>query len=123
MRKIEQHERRVANIHRDAFEPFMSKGEPCDGQSLLQLENNAPHGTGFHIYRMDPGTTTTPHEHSCNEQFLILAGDLTDNDGYEYHPGDLVLLTKGTQHSSTTKNGCTLAVYIETMELDVDSKG
>ena len=39
-----------------------------------------------------------------------------DNDGYVYRPGDLVFLSRGTQHFSTTKTGCTLAVFIESWE-------
>ncbi len=121
MRKTEPHERLVANIHTDAFEPFMVGGKVSPGEHILQLDDQYPPGAGFHVYRMAPGTTTTPHEHTCNEQFLILEGDLTDNDGYAYMPGDLVLLKTGTQHSSTTRNGCTLAVFIATPEHSLDT--
>ena len=51
-----------------------------------------------------------------SESFLLLEGDLQDNDGYEYKPGDLVYLSRGTQHFSTTRTGCTLAVFIESWE-------
>ena len=43
---------------------------------------------------------------------MLLEGDLTDHDGYEYQPGDIVWLRSGTKHNSTTKGGCTLVVYL-----------
>ncbi len=120
MRKIQSNERLVANINDDVFKPFIVDGVPSDGERVLQLDDDFPLGAGFHVYRMAPGTTTTPHEHTCSEQFLVLEGDITDNDGYQYQSGDLVLLKSGTQHSSTTKNGCTLAVFIATPEQSLD---
>ena len=121
MRKIEQHERLVANIHDETvFKPWVTNNHPSPVEEVVQLDTDNPMGVGFHVYRMAPGMTTTPHEHTCHEQFLVLKGDITDNDGYEYKPGDLVLLKRGTQHSSSTRNGCTLAVFIATPEHGLD---
>ena len=47
-----------------------------------------------------------------DEEFVLLDGDLTDHDGYEYKPGDIVWLRSGTKHNSSTKSGCLLAVYL-----------
>ena len=112
MDPIPEPKRRVKNIHHDEFEPFMPGGAACEGESVLQLDDKVPRGVGFHVYRMAPGTTTTAHVHESDEHFLVLEGDLSDHDGYVYRPGDLVLLDKGTEHHSTTVNGCTLAVFI-----------
>ena len=69
---------------------------------------------------MAPGMTTEAHIHTSHEEFFVLEGDITDNDGTEYGAGDLVLLKAGTQHNSTTKNGCTLLVYIPSAETPVE---
>ena len=99
MRKIEQHERLVANIHDDAvFKPWVTNGQPSPVEEVVQLDDDHPMGVGFHVYRMAPGMTTTPHEHTCHEQFLVLEGDITDNDGFEYKPGDLVLICVQRPH-------------------------
>lgn len=119
MRKIHTTERRVANIHTAQFKPFISDGVAVKGQSFLQLDETFPDGVGFHIYRMGPGSTSQPHEHTCHEQFLVLEGEIIDSDGYVYRPGDFVLLTTGTQHSSHTKTGATLAVFIRTAEKNI----
>ena len=47
-------------------------------------------------------------------------GELTDNDGFVYRKGDLVLLKKGTQHNSHSESGALLAVYIPTAERAIE---
>jgi len=111
MKPIAQTERRVANIYTSEFTPIETHGRP-DG-AVLQLNTTKRPGSGFYIYKMAPGTTTVAHKHVGDEEFLILDGDLADNDGTQYGPGDLVWLRDGTEHCSTTKNGCLIAVYAE----------
>lgn len=116
MKPIEADERLVVNISTSQFKMLPnSKGEDI-GQSILQLNDTVEDGVGFHVYRMAPGMTTETHIHTSHEEFFVLEGDITDNDGTEYVAGDLVLLKAGTEHNSTTKNGCTLLVYIPTAE-------
>jgi anti-sigma factor ChrR (cupin superfamily) len=116
MRKIEKNERVVVNLKTAEFEPYFAGGHEVKGQSLIQLDDSYPKGVGFHIYRMAPGTWSQPHEHTSHEQFLVLEGELQDNDGTVYRQGDFVLLKKGTQHNSYSENGATLAVFIATQE-------
>ncbi|MEO1139418.1 MAG: cupin domain-containing protein [Pseudomonadota bacterium] len=115
MKPIEAHERRVANI-RDAgaFEAFDQETEP--GTSMLKLNTDLPRDVGFYIYKMDPGSSSTPHQHGGAEEFLMLEGELIDNDGTVYRQGDVVWLAPGTEHSSTTKTGCLIAVFAEASE-------
>ncbi|MEL7543293.1 MAG: cupin domain-containing protein [Pseudomonadota bacterium] len=116
MKPIADGDRRVANIYDDAFVPFVDDTGPCDGETVLQVNAHAAPGVGFHVYRMAPGTTTTPHEHTDHEEFLVLEGTLTDHDGFVYRKGDLVWLRKGTIHSSHSEEGALLAVYIASPE-------
>ncbi len=112
MKPVSPGERLVVNIHEAEFEPYIgSSGEP-DGFAL-QLNRAHPLGTGFHIYKMEPGYTTVPHEHGHDEEFLVISGDLSDNDGTVYREGDLVLMKAGTQHCSYSENGCLIAVYVK----------
>jgi anti-sigma factor ChrR (cupin superfamily) len=116
MKKISESQRIVTNIKTAEFTPYLADGQEVPGQSYLQLDETFPEGCGFTIYKMAPGTSSQPHEHSCHEQFLVLEGEVIDNDGYVYKPGDFVLLKEGTQHNSHTKTGATLAVFIRTLE-------
>ncbi len=121
MERIGTEDRRVANIYQTPFKPFYDdNGTPSNGEDVLQINAHDKPGVGFHVYRMAPGTTTTPHEHTEDEEFLVLEGALTDNDGYVYSKGDLVWLKKGTQHSSHSKDGALLVVYIATPERNLD---
>src|SRR5262245_15223833 len=119
MRKVEKTERLIVNINQAAFKPFVIDGQAIEGQSFLQLDDTFPEGTGFHIYRMAPGSSSQPHEHTSHEQFLVLEGEVKDNDGFVYRPGDFVLLKRGTQHSSYSEKGATLAVFIATQEKNI----
>ena len=110
MKPIAPADRVVANIHTDAFTPFLTEDGQTDGE-VLQV-NGGRTGYGFHVYRMSPGQTTIAHEHVGDEEFLLIDGDLTDHDGYEYRPGDIVCLKSGTVHNSFSRNGCVLAVYL-----------
>ncbi|MFT7675175.1 MAG: anti-sigma factor ChrR (cupin superfamily), partial [Gammaproteobacteria bacterium] len=115
MKPIKEGERLIKNMYTDEFVPFVNSDGSTDG-SVLQLDSSQSTGVGFHVYKMEPGHTTVPHEHQGNEEFLLLEGDMTDNDGTEYKVGDLVWLKSGTEHCSTTRNGCLLAVYIPAAE-------
>jgi anti-sigma factor ChrR (cupin superfamily) len=119
MRKVEKADRLVVNINTAAFKPFVIEGKAVEGQSFLQLDDSFPEGTGFHVYRMAPGSSSQPHEHTCHEQFLVLEGEVTDHDGHVYGPGDWVLLKKGTQHSSVSTTGATLVVFVSTAEKNI----
>jgi len=120
MDKIAPGDRQVVNIREARFEPFVSDGRVVPGQSVLQLDSSFPPGVGFHIYRMEPNSSSQAHEHTCHEQFLVLEGEVQDHDGYLYRPGDLVLLKEGTRHFSTTRTGCTLAVFVASMERNLE---
>ena len=119
MTPIRPLDRIVRNLRRDAFVRFEAGGMVEEGTSYLQLDPSRPPGTGLYAYRMVPGAITTPHEHTSDELFVVLEGELLDHDGTRYGPGDMVLLRAGTQHNSTTPTGCTLLVYVDTLERPV----
>lgn len=120
MKPVKPADRRVANIYDAAFEPFVFPDGTKLGDSVLQLNDAEPLGVGFHVYRMPPGMTTRPHRHNGHEQFLILDGELIENDGTVLRKGDLVWLRDGTEHSSYTPEGCLLAVHIAGPETTVE---
>ena len=115
MKKINTNQRIKKNIYVDEFVNY-ENSHSGKGESILQLDDKNPLGLGFHVYKVNPGGFSAPHEHTGNEQFILLEGDLSDNDGTEFKPGDFVLFKKGSQHNSFTKKGCLLVVYIENEE-------
>ena len=120
MRPIKTGERIVRNLFSSPYRSFDAPGIVYEGLSHLPLDDERPVGTGLHVIRMEAGAVSTPHEHMADEMFYVLEGELIDHDGTCYRRGDMVLLRAGTQHSSHTPSGCTLLVYVETLERPVD---
>ncbi|MEM8776732.1 MAG: cupin domain-containing protein [Pseudomonadota bacterium] len=114
MKTIEAHERRVASIYdENAFKAWDEQGEAEQGTYMLKLNTDLPRHVGFYIYKMDPGSRSVPHRHGGAEEFLMLEGELIDNDGTVYKQGDVVWLAAGTEHTSHTETGCLIAVFAE----------
>ena len=61
---------------------------------------------------MDPGTKSLPHEHTNYEEFLMLDGELIDLDHKVFKKGDFVTFVPGSSHSSYTKSGCLILVFL-----------
>ncbi|KAF0176192.1 MAG: RmlC-type cupin domain-containing protein [Rhodobacteraceae bacterium] len=120
MKPIAAADRRIANIHDAAFTPFVYPDGVALGDAVLQLDQDQPLGTGFHVYRMPAGMTTRGHRHNGHEQFLILEGELHESDGTILRKGDLVFYRDGSEHNSHTPNGCLLAVHIVGPETSVE---
>ena len=120
MKPLTAAERIVRNIHSTPFARFEAEGIAYEGLTHLALDDRRPAGTGFHVIRMAPGAVSTPHEHTADEMFYVLEGELIDHDGQRYGPGDMVLLKAGTRHGSHTPAGCLLLVYVETIEKPAD---
>ena len=118
MKPIADGDRRVINLEDIEFEPFINSDGETDGLAF-QHDRSIPLGSGFHIYKMEPGYTTVPHRHNGNEEFYIISGDATDNDGTTYRAGDLVWLKDGTEHCTYTENGCVILVYLPEPETGV----
>lgn len=117
MQTIGPHERKVANIHDDsAYTRYESRDGFEAGTSYIKLNPETERDVGFYIYRMEPGARSTPHRHGGAEEFLIVEGELIDNDGTVYKAGDVVWLAPGTEHTSHTETGCLIAVYAEDAE-------
>lgn len=120
MKPVGEKDRRIANIHSATFKDFVYPDGAALGDSVLQMDEGCELGIGFHVYRMPAGMTTLGHRHNGHEQFLILEGELHENDGTILRAGDLVFYRSGTEHTSYTPNGCLLAVHIAGPEFLVE---
>ncbi|MEX2648069.1 MAG: cupin domain-containing protein [Alphaproteobacteria bacterium] len=106
-------DRIVASVgDKAAFRPFDRYGAPVPGMSWLPLSYDRERGEGTFLLRMEPGARSVPHEHSHGEQFLMLEGELVDNDGTVFRAGDFVAFAPGTRHFSMTPEGCLIAVFM-----------
>jgi anti-sigma factor ChrR (cupin superfamily) len=69
-------------------------------------------GFGTFILSMMPGAKSIPHEHLGFEEFYMLQGELIDADGTVFQKGEFITFEPGTAHSSHTKTGCMLLVFM-----------
>lgn len=119
MKPIKPKERRVGNLRTSEYVPWDPDGTSERGTSILQLNPTQPKGVGFYIYKMEPGARSAPHRHGGAEEFVIIEGEIIDNDGTVYRSGDVVWLAPGTEHTSYAPSGALIVVYAEAEEAAV----
>ena len=90
--------RKITNLYNVKFEPFDNYGVKIPGMSWYKISYDKKNGGyGSYLLKMDPGAKSLPHKHSGYEEFLILEGEL-------FEPG--------STHSSYTKDGCLILVFM-----------
>lgn len=67
------------------------------------------------IVRFAPGGRFPAHEHGGGEEFLVLAGTFSDDEG-DFPAGSYVRNPVGTRHAPHTDEGCTLLVKLHWMK-------
>ena len=102
----------ITNPFNLKFEPFDNYGEPIKGMSWCKISYDKEKGQGSYILKMEPGAKSLPHEHVNYEEFYMLDGELTDTDGKIFKKGEFITFEPGTKHSSTSKNGCLILVFM-----------
>ena len=94
------------------FQTYNRYGKTLPGVEWLPLSGGAEVGKEVYLIRFDPGSCSHPHIHQGSEEFLVLNGELTDDDGMVFRRGDFVRFEPGSEHSSFSKEGCTLLVIL-----------
>ena len=62
------------------------------------------------LSKLEPGSGIPAHVHEDLEQTFVLEGSLVDDEG-ECTAGNFVIRAKGSHHSPTAPNGCTMLVF------------
>lgn len=106
----EREGRRIVNLHTTPFREYDLEGPVQPEMSWLPVSFDRHTGQGSYLMRMEPGAVTIAHDHPNMEEFLILEGELVDDDGTVFAPGDFVSYEPGTHHNSRTETGCVIAV-------------
>ncbi|MDD2741193.1 MAG: cupin domain-containing protein [Rhodocyclaceae bacterium] len=81
---------------------------PCAGVWRHQLDrigNEIARATS--IVRYSPGAQFSPHTHDGGEEFLVLQGTFSDENG-DYPAGTYVRNPPGSRHTPFTRDGCTI---------------
>ena len=104
--------RKITNPFNVKFEPFDSYGSVVRGMSWHKITYSKETGQGTYILKMEPGTKSLTHQHANYEEFIMLNGELIDPDNKVFKKGDIVTFEPGSTHSSYTKNGCLILVFM-----------
>ena len=105
--------RKITNLFNVDFKPFDNYGVTVPGMSWHKISYSRENGgQGTYVLKMEPGAKSLPHEHMGFEEFLMLDGELTDPDGKIFKKGDFVTFEPGSTHSSHTKEGCLILVFM-----------
>ena len=105
--------RKITDLYNLKFKPFDNYGIVVPGMSWHKISYNRDKGgQGTYVLKMEPGSRSLAHEHGGHEEFLMLEGELTDPDGKVFKKGDFISFEPGSTHSSYTKNGCLVLVFM-----------
>ena len=105
--------RKITNLFNVDFKPFNNYGVTVPGMSWHKISYDKQNGGyGTYILKMEPNAKSLHHVHTGYEEFLMLEGELTDLDGKIFKKGDFVTFEPGSTHSSHTKEGCLILVFM-----------
>ena len=108
--------RKITDLYNLKFEPFDNYGSVIEGMSWCKISyNKEAGGQGTYVLKMAPGAKSLPHQHTGFEEFLMLDGELIDPDGLVFKKGDFITFEPGSVHSSYTKNGCLVLVFMRSI--------
>ena len=105
--------RKITNLYDVEFIPFDNYGVTVPGMSWHKIsydKKNGGHGT--YLLKMEPNAKSLPHMHTGFEEFLMLEGELIEPDSRIFRKGDFVTFEPGSTHSSHTKEGCLILVFM-----------
>ena len=80
------------------------KPTPTKGIDMKILLEDKESGLLTALFRWEPGTALTLHEHVEIEQTYVLSGSIVDDEG-EVRTGDFVWRPKGNRHLARSPNG------------------
>ena len=104
--------RLITKTSKVKFKPFDNYGKVFKGMEWYKITYNPKKGYWSYILKLKPNTRTPSHKHTNYEEFYILDGQLIDKDNTKLNKGDFVSYKPGSHHSSYTKTGCKLLVFM-----------
>jgi len=105
--------RKIVNWKTADFTRYPTLPETADPIDWHNVRADPETGMGLSLIKFLPGSSSSLHEHTGYEEFVVLQGSLVDPDGTVYETGDVVSLPPGSIHATTSPNGCITAVVIE----------
>ena len=115
--------RKITDLRNLKFEPFDNYGSVIPGMHWHKISYSRENGgQGTYVLKMDPRVKSLLHKHTGYEEFLMLDGELIDPDNKVFKKGDFVTFEPGSSHSSYTKNGCLILVFMRGVNEPIKEK-
>ena len=93
-------------------------GSPAGGVERRMLERDGEEvARATSLVRFAPGCAFPEHEHGAGEEFLVLDGVFSDEEG-DFPAGFYVRNPPGSRHSPASQPGCTILVKLRQMRAD-----
>ena len=86
--------------------------DTAPGNQMKVLMHDPKTGMLTILTKLAPGASIPFHMHEDLEQTYIIEGSLKDDEG-EATAGNFVIRPKGSKHSPTAPNGCTMLVFFQ----------
>ena len=112
---MNQDVRQIVSSTQLKLRPYDRYGSVTPGMYWQPVSEDKETGACTFFLRFDPGISSTPHEHSEREEFLMLEGTLVEPDGTVFKAGDFVSYPAGSRHHSTSPDGCLLLVFLRAL--------
>ena len=116
-------DRIIVDTRNAAYESYDRYGISAETMTWLPVRVDEATGIGCFMVKFEPGGTSEPHIHTGGEHFLMIEGELVDDDGTVFKAGDFVSFAPGTSHSSHSPKGCTVAVFLSGENVVIDEAG
>ena len=115
--------RKITDLYKVKFVPFDNYGTVVPGMSWHKISYDKKNGGyGSYLLKMESGAKSLPHQHTGYEEFLMLDGELNDSDGKVFKKGDFITFEPGSIHSSYTKDGCLILVFMRGINEPINKK-
>jgi anti-sigma factor ChrR (cupin superfamily) len=100
----------LAVVHTDELE-WQASPSATVWRKRLELRGDVEKGRVTSVVRYDPESAFPPHDHPEGEEFLVLEGTFSDEQG-DFPVGTYVLNPPGFRHAPRSQPGCVLFVKL-----------
>lgn len=100
----------LAIVHTDEL-TWQPSPSPTVWRKRLELSGDVERGRVTAVVRYDPDSSFPSHDHPQGEEFLVLSGTFSDQQG-DFPAGTYVLNPTGSRHQPRSREGCTMFVKL-----------
>ncbi|PQV54879.1 cupin domain-containing protein [Paraburkholderia sp. BL21I4N1] len=102
--------RRSYAIDDNDWLPLTIGDSEIPGYFWIPLSSDDKNRWSSYWMKIEPGAQGPQHRHEATELILVYEGTFTDSDGKDFAPGNVITYATGSNHSSSSRDGCVVLV-------------